>query len=294
MLHNQSVFTKTNNFALFIMAMLKVSELYIYPIKSLGGIKIDKAFVTDRGFQYDRRWMLIDKNNRFISQREHAEMALLTPHIDGEYLTVSAPDGTSINIPLHIDNQELITVSVWDDTCHAQLIDKAADDWFSSQLNLNVRLVFMPDKTLRFTDPKYTRDEQITSFSDAYPFMMIGQASLDDLNQRLEKPSPVNRFRPNIVFTGGIPYQEDTMNDFTINNIGFNGVKLCARCNIITIDQSTAISAKEPTKTLASYRARDNKIYFGQNLVHNRTGVISVGDEIYQLTQHFEDRFIII
>lgn len=273
--------------------MLKVSELYIYPVKSLGGIKVNKAVVTDRGFKYDRRWMLIDHNNRFISQREHALMALFTPHFNGDRLTISAPDSTSIDIPLHTDNPEFVTVSIWDDVCQAQLISKAADDWFSRHLNVDARLVFMPDKTQRFTDTEYTEPGHITSFSDAYPFMMIGQASLDDLNLRLEKPLPVNRFRPNIVFTGGIPYQEDTMDDFTINNISFKGVKLCARCNMITIDQSTALSAKEPTKTLAGYRARNNKIYFGQNLVHNMTGIISEGDEIYWLTKHFDERFIV-
>lgn len=273
--------------------MLKISELYIYPIKSLGGIRLNRALVTDRGFEYDRRWMLIDKSNRFISQREHAAMALLTPEIINSYLIISARDNTSINIPLNSGKQEFIAVNIWDDTCLAQLVDKAFDDWFSKQLGIDVRLVYMPDQTLRFTDPQYTKTGHITSFSDAYPFMMIGQASLDDLNERLDEQLPVNRFRPNIVFTGGQPYQEDRMNSFTINGIGFKGVKLCARCNIITIDQATAISAKEPTKTLATYRAKNKKIYFGQNLVHNGTGIISVEDEICLLTEHFEDRFIV-
>lgn len=273
--------------------MLKVSELYIYPIKSLGGIKLGTAAVTDRGFQYDRRWMLIDKNNRFISQREHAAMALLIPTIADQYINVSAPDNTSIKIPLNIGKQDLIEVGVWDDMCLAALVGRAFDDWFSKQLGMDVRLVFMPDETERFTDPEYTKAGHITSFSDAYPFMMIGQASLDDLNKRLDEQLPINRFRPNIVFTGGQPYQEDTMDGFTINDIGFNGVKLCARCNIITINQETAAPAKEPTKTLASYRAKNKKIYFGQNLVHHGTGIVSVGDEISLLTEHFEDRFII-
>lgn len=273
--------------------MLKISELYIYPIKSLAGIKLNSALVTDRGFQYDRRWMLIDKYNRFISQRQHAEMALLTPEIDDKYLRVSAGNNTSINISLHTDKQEFIMVTVWDDVCRAQLVDPTVDDWFSRQLNMDVRLVFMPDDTLRFTDPEYTPAGQIASFADAYPFMMIGQASLHDLNKKLDRQLPINRFRPNIVFTGGQPYQEDIMDNFTINNISFNGVKLCARCNIITIDQQTALSAKEPTKTLASYRRKNNQIYFGQNLVHSGTGIISVGDSINLLTQHIEERFII-
>lgn len=277
----------------YVCPMLKVSELYIYPIKSLAGIKLNRAVVTDRGFQYDRRWMLIDKNNRFISQREHAPMALLIPEIRDQYLTVSASNNTLVNIPLNTDNQNFIMVYIWDDVCRAQLVDPTIDDWFSQQLNMDVRLVFMPDETLRFTDPDYTPAGQIASFADAYPFMMIGQASLHDLNKKLDRQLPINRFRPNIVFTGGQPYQEDIMDNFTINNISFNGVKLCARCNIITIDQETALSAKEPTKTLASYRRKSNKIYFGQNLVHSGTGIISVGDSINLLTQHIEERFII-
>lgn len=273
--------------------MLKISELYIYPIKSLRGIKIDRAVVTDRGFQHDRRWMLIDSHNRFVSQREHAVMVLLIPQINEEHLIVSAPDGTSVKIPLHYENKQLVTVSVWDDTCQAQLIDEAIDNWFSKQLNMDVRLVFMPDETFRQTDPRYTNEDQITSFSDGYPFMMIGQASLDDLNNRLEKSLPMERFRPNIVFTGGEPYQEDLMDNITINGINFNGIKLCARCVMITIDQETAVAAKEPTKTLAKYRAKNKKIYFGQNLVHQGIGIITIGDELCQLTQHTEERFFV-
>lgn len=273
--------------------MLKVSQLYIYPVKSLAGISLNSAMVTDRGFKYDRRWMLIDKNNRFISQREHAAMALLVPNISEKYLTISAPDNTLINIPLTPENQKFIDVIIWDDTCLAQLVGQTFDDWFSKQLGQDVRLVFMPDETQRFTDTQYTEPGHVTSFSDAYPFMMIGQASLDDLNARLDEPLPVNRFRPNIVFTGGRPYLEDTMDSITINNINFRGVKLCARCNVVTIDQQKATSAKEPTRTLAGYRAKNKKIYFGQNLVHYGTGTIAVGDEICLLTEHFEDRFIV-
>jgi len=122
---------------------------------------------------------------------------------------------------------------------------------------------------------------------------MIGQASLDELNSHLEEPLPINRFRPNIVFTGGVPYQEDTMDKFIINNIHFNGVKLCARCNVTTINQEDASKGKEPLKTLAGYRSKNKKIYFGQNVVHTGVGVITVGDELKILSTHNEERFII-
>ncbi|PJJ79114.1 MOSC domain-containing protein [Mucilaginibacter auburnensis] len=272
--------------------MLTISQLYIYPIKSLAGIKLDTVEVTDRGFKHDRRWMLVDENNRFLSQREIAVMALIKSRITDHYLEVTYKD-SSIKIPLTPVKQEFITVLVWDDTCNAQLVDDDIDKWFSGVLGLNCRLVYMPDESLRNTDPQYTPEGYITSFADAYPFLMIGQASLNDLNSRLTQPIPMNRFRPNIVFKCAEPYQEDLINEFTINNIRFNGVKLCARCNIPTIDQDTAIAAKEPSKTMAGYRLKNKKIYFGQNLIHTGSGVISVGDELKVLSTHNEERFIV-
>jgi uncharacterized protein YcbX len=274
--------------------MFKISELYIYPVKSLGGIKLAKAIITDRGIKHDRRWMLIDPNNRFISQREFAKMALLKTDITDEYLTVTnTSDNSSINIPLTPVKNEVIQVTIWDDTCTGQLVSDDINAWFTNALGRDIRLVYMPDSTARFTEPAYSPADSITSFSDAYPFLLIGQSSLDDLNKRLNSQLPINRFRPNIVFTGGAPYQEDIMNSFTINNIAFNGVKLCARCIMITIDQTDASIGKEPTKTLASYRAKNNKIYFGQNLVHRGSGTISVGDELAVLSTHTDERFII-
>jgi uncharacterized protein YcbX len=273
--------------------MLQVSELYIYPIKSLKGIKVTEALVTDRGFKYDRRWMLVDANNRFISQRELPEMALLSVNIANDHLAVvNTVDNASIDIPFAPQKQAIITVYVWDDVCTGQLVNDAVDNWFTQQLGTNCRLVYMPDESIRFTDPQYSV-EDLTSFSDGYPFLLAGQASMDDLNKRLSMHLKIDRFRPNIVFKGGVPFQEDTINSFSINDIHFNGVKLCARCPIITIDQDTAVKGKEPAKTLASYRFKNNNVYFGQNLIHSGTGTIKIGDELVVLSLHSEERFII-
>lgn len=273
--------------------MLKISELYIYPIKSLGGISLQKAEVTDRGFKYDRRWVLIDNNNRFLSQREVANMALLKVGLGDNGLTVTnTTNADSLFIPFTLAKNEFLEVTIWDDACSAQLVSDEADDWFTQVLGLNCRLVYMPDDSHRPTDPRYA-DNNITSLSDGYPFMMIGQASLDELNSYLEEVLPMNRFRPNIVFTGGLPFQEDIMDEFTINNIHFNGVKLCARCNITTINQDDASKGKEPLKTLAGYRSKNKKIYFGQNVVHAGVGVVTVGDKLKVLSAHKEERFII-
>ncbi len=145
---------------------------------------------------------------------------------------------------------------------------------------MQCRLVYMPDATNRRVDKAYASYDEITSFSDAYPISLIGQLSLDDLNTRLQEPVPINRFRPNIVFTGGEPFEEDTMEEFSINDIKFSGVKLCARCVVTTINQDDGEKGNEPLKTLATYRMRNNKIYFGHNLLHKGSGVISVGDEL--------------
>ncbi|MEO5683093.1 MAG: MOSC N-terminal beta barrel domain-containing protein [Chitinophagaceae bacterium] len=262
--------------------MFTVSELYVYPIKSLGGIAVDSATLTSRGLQYDRRLMLVDEHNCFLTQREHPVMALLQPVItkDGLYVHHKNDAGTQLFIPEQPVSTETVMVTVWDDTCAGQLYNNGINKWFSQALGMQCKLVYMPDSSNREVDRMYARHNEITSFADGYPTLIIGQSSLDDLNTRLAVPVPMNRFRPNIVFTGGEPFVEDQLAAFTINGIDFTGVKPCARCVMTTIDQAAAVKSKEPLKTLATYRQKGSKILFGQNLLHSGEGVISVGDTI--------------
>jgi uncharacterized protein len=261
--------------------MLQVSQLFIYPIKSLGGIMLNTAEVTDRGLKYDRRWMLIDDNNRFISQREFAKMALLKVSIEADGLRVTYTlNQSSIFIPFHPQTNTIIQATVWDDTCEGTLVSPEVDQWLTQVLGMSSRLIYMTDASLRAVDPRYAREQEVTSFADAYPFLLIGQASLDELNSRLQNQIKMDRFRPNIVFTGGEPYAEDVMPHIRINDIDFYGVKRCARCVMITIDQQNAAKNVEPMKVLAGYRAQNNKIYFGQNLLHTGSGNINVGDTL--------------
>src|SRR5437762_3459551 len=137
--------------------MLKISQLFIYPIKSLGGISLQQAEVTDRGFKYDRRWMLVDYKNRFLTQRDFAVMALLKVSLANEGLLVTySVDGSNILIPFQPQKKETVEVVVWDDTCTGQLVNDEADAWFTQKLNMNCRLVYMPDDSHRPTDPRYT------------------------------------------------------------------------------------------------------------------------------------------
>ncbi len=273
--------------------MYTISQLFIYPIKSLGGFEVSSAQLTDRGLQYDRRFMLVDSSNNFLTQREHPVMSLLQTNIEGNELVIFHKKNAAdkISVPLQPVPAATVSVKVWDDECAAQYVNNGADEWLTKQLSMSCRLVYMPDGEKRLVDEQYAKNKEITSFSDGYPLLIIGQASLNDLNSRLEQPLPINRFRPNIVFTGGQPYDEDTMEHVKVNGIDMYGVKLCARCTMTTINQSTAKKAKEPLKTLAGYRMRNNKIYFGQNILYKQTGQLKVGNVIEAIKVKPHDLF---
>ncbi len=225
--------------------------------------------------------MLIDDDNRFMTQRDFSSLALLRVNINKEGLQVTHKHNKSIFIiPFLPQTNNFFPVEVWSDKCKAQQVSEEADKWFSEMLSFSCRLVFMPDNTRRKVDGRYAFNKEITSFADGYPMLLIGQSSLDDLNSRLKESISINRFRPNIVFTGGKPFEEDILEHFTINNINFYGVKLCARCVTTTINQENAIKGKEPLKTLATYRMHKNKIYFGQNILHHGEGIIKIDDLI--------------
>lgn len=263
-----------------------LTEIRIYPIKSLGGIALTESKVEPRGLQYDRRWMLVDDTGRYVSQREIPAMALLGTAVEPPYLTVCRKNNPleKVPIPLEVpmDELEKSEVQIWDDQCQARILPKEINEWFSDNLKQDLRLVYMPDTTRRWADGQYAPEGQHVSFADGYPFLIIGQASLDDLNSRLEQPLPMNRFRPNFVFTGGEPFEEDNWGEFEIGDVRFQGVKPCARCIIPTTDQETGERAAEPLKTLATFRKRNNKIYFGQNVVWmgGEKATLRVGEEI--------------
>ncbi len=267
--------------------MLTVSEIYIYPIKSLRGISLKSANVSDRGFEYDRRWMLVDGSGSFMTQREYPKMAFINVEMKQDGLNVyhRQKNIPSLFIPFKIKSVQKVTVPIWNDTCPANLLGREFDNWFTEALGVDCRLVYQPDETKRLVDKNFSKNNEIVSFADGYPFLMIGQSSLDDLNSRLDIPLPMNRFRPNIVFTGGKPFEEDNMKKFKIGNMFFYGVKPCSRCIITTTNQDTAERLAEPLKTLAAYRKFNNKVLFGVNLIHNGYGKINAGDYI-EIIEH--------
>ncbi|RNI29439.1 MOSC domain-containing protein [Rufibacter immobilis] len=264
------------------MSTLVLSEIYIYPIKSLGGISLTSAQVEERGLQYDRRWMLIDESGVFLTQRKFAEMALLQVSLapDGLLVTHKTKEVTPLLVPYETDSTRSTLVTVWDDICFAYIVSPQANAWFSEVLGVNCRLVYMPENSIRLIDPNYAKHNEKVSFSDGYPFLIIGQESLNDLNSRLEESIPINRFRPNFVFTGGLPYAEEQWKTFKMGEVLFYGAKPCGRCNVTTIDQNTAQAGQEPLKTLSEYRKQGSKVMFGMNLIGLSTGTVRVGDKI--------------
>ncbi|WP_025144414.1 MOSC domain-containing protein [Pedobacter jeongneungensis] len=259
-----------------------LSELHIYPIKSLGGISLEKAQLEEKGLQYDRRWMLVDEEGIFITQRKYFELALLAVNISKGRLIISHKTQTDqrISFDLQEDNGTQIPVVIWNDTTVGIEVNKAVSDWFSDFLKFKVKLVKMPVAEKRLVDPRYASNDEVVSFADGYPCLLIGQSSLDGLNEKLQSPIRMDRFRPNFVFTGGTPHIEDRFDTFYIGETLFSAVKPCARCVLITIDQQTGEKGQEPLRTLAGYRTIDKKIMFGQNLLHQKAGIISVGDEL--------------
>ena len=266
--------------------MLTLSEIYIYPIKSLGGIALKQSFAEDKGLKYDRRMMLVDETGKFITQKDYPQLALLKTGLsDNGFVVTDKRNSSSLTI-LHEQNTgNKIPVVIWEDICLAEKVSLEADHFFSDALSIKCSLVRMPESEKREVDKKkkHISESHLVSFADAYPFLIMGQSSFDDLNSRLQEPVPMDRFRTNFVFTGGEPYCEDNLDDFKIGDVEFFAAKPCARCVITTTDQQTARRNKEPLATLSKYRNFNNKVMFGMNAVCKSTGIVTAGDEIKKI-----------
>jgi uncharacterized protein len=270
----------------FLVKMLTISQLHIYPVKSLAGLSVPSSLVTDRGLQYDRRWMVVTPQNQFLTLRDYPKMALLRTALTDTHLLIESGQqpGQPLRVPVAVDEAELADVTIWNWTGPAKDAGREAAEWLSDHLGGACKLVFMPDQTRRPVDTTsgYHPAGKVTSFADAYPFLLLGEASMADLNTRLPEPMSLLRFRPNLVFAGGMPYQEDRIEAFCINGLSFTGLENCARCQIPNVDPVTGIPSpdRQPLKTLARYRTVNRNIIFGRNVVHSGTGRVSVGDEL--------------
>jgi uncharacterized protein len=267
------------------MTAITLTGIHIYPVKSLGGIALKQSQALARGLAYDRRFLVVNEKGDFYTQREHPKMATVWVDVEDGKLTLAAPDLDTVEVDLQPPPAPTRKVRVWSATVDAHSVSPEADKFLSDYLGSHCELVYMPDDSERAVNPKYGTPGSIVSFADAFPYLVISEESLADLNSRLEKKGtkalPMNRFRPNLVIKGCQPYEEDTWKEFRVGNAVFKAVKDCGRCQVTTTDQATGeVRGPEPLATLVTYRDSESGPLFGQNLIATTSGEIRVGDAV--------------
>jgi uncharacterized protein YcbX len=261
------------------MSDLELASIHRYPLKSARGHSVDSAVMDRFGLAGDRRWMLVDETGRFQSQRRLPAMARLGVEVmegglrlrwDTDAIEVAQPDprGTCV------------IAAVWEDTVVAPVVDDDVNAWISGRLGEPLRLVFCPDTALRGVEAGYAPSNQLVAFADGYPLLVVTQASLDALNERLEAPVPMDRFRPNLVIRGATPHAEDDWRRLRVGSAEVQLVKPCSRCAIPSIDQHSGARDPAINGALAAYRRRDGIIYFGVNAVAASGAAFHVGDAV--------------
>ncbi len=266
--------------------MIRVSGLFVYPVKSCAGISLESAAVGSTGFELDRQWMLVGDDGHFLSQREYPQLALVQTSVVGSKLRLDAKGCAGLEVNLEPEPGPSIRATVWKDDCPVLDEGREAASWFSDYLGAGARLVRLADDGARPLGTPSAQPGDRVSFADAYPFLLISEASLEGLNRRLSLPLPMDRFRPNIVVTGCGAHAEDRWRHARIGEVDFRVAKPCARCVITTTNQQTGELGNEPLRTLATYRLEDGKILFGQNLIHGGQGTVGVGDDVVVLAVH--------
>jgi len=263
---------------------MNVQSLFIYPVKSLAGIPVSHLALDDFGPSGDRRWMIVDANGKFATQRRLPRLALIGVALDGEAVNIQIPGQGEF--ALTPDNKQE-QVTVWRDQVLASAAQQMANEALSRFCGEPLRLVYMPETTFRRVDPERVADERRVGFADGFPFLVANSASLAELNGRLTQPVDMRRFRPNIVISGAEPWAEDNWRVLHVGDVGLRVVKPCSRCVLTTVNPDTGVKdpGTEPLKTLSGYRRTGDGVIFGQNAVHDGRGRIVVGDSVSIIEQ---------
>ena len=262
---------------------MKVAAIYRYPVKSLRGAALEHIFVERIGLSGDRRWMVVDANGQCQTIREHPVMTQIATEYTSDGLTLSHPSTGRVSAPVPGSSAAVRMVNVWGDNIEALEAGSETNDFLARTLGFPARLVYMSDPDSRAIDPQYANPDDRTSFADGFPLLLTTTSSLDDLNARLAHPVEMSRFRPNIVIEGAPAWAEDEWRIIAIAGIPFRIAKPCGRCVVITRDAMTGVQSdqSEPLRTLGQFRrSASGKVIFGQNLIPDATGTITVGDEV--------------
>ncbi len=261
--------------------MSSLTQLFTYPIKSTAGISLSESLLTALGLEYDRHWMLVDENNKFITQRKYSQMALIKPEFEKNSLSIVAPGMETLSVPLTTQNESPEKVIVWKDVCDGFNCGEDINQWFSEYLKVNVKLVAYDRNQPRATDPLYSKTDDVVSFADGFPLLITSTSSLNDLNSRLQTPVTMTHFRPNLVVDFPAAFAEDNWKRIRIGDLEFDAVKPCSRCILTTVDPLTGVRRQdgEPLKTLTNYRKQSSGVIFGMNLIPRSRGTLKVGDD---------------
>ena len=269
-----------------LTVMVQVTGLNIYPVKSCRGIALAQARLTETGFEHDREWLVITPEGRFLTQRERPQLAQIETALSNDQLILRKPKGADLTLPLNMTGHEL-EVTIWRDKAAAFDAGDEAAIWLTEHLGKPARLVRFDKRRKRASNAQWTGGlEALTQFADGYPWLLISQGSLDELNRRMTTPLPMNRFRPNIVVDGLPAFGEDSVDEFVSGDVRLKVVKPCDRCVITTTDQITGERmGEEPLRALKDFRFDRNMrgVLFGQNMI--LTG--GVGKEL-KVGQQFE------
>jgi len=271
------------------MSTITLSGLFVYPVKGARGISLERARTSPTGFEHDRRFMIVDRNGAFLTQREHTEIALIETAIEGDALVLRVEGRGAIQLPIRPEGPPDREVRVWDDTCRAVSLGAEAASFVSDHLGRAAELVYMPDEVVRRVDPAFTNRGERVGFADGYPYLLMSEGSLADLNARLTDAVPMDRFRANLVVRGAPPWAEDAWTSLSIGGVVFHSRKACSRCSVITVDQATGSRGQDPLATLSTFRARANRVYFGWNLVAEGEGEIRVGAPVTLLARSYDE-----
>ncbi|MYN40615.1 MOSC domain-containing protein [Duganella sp. FT109W] len=277
--------------------MPTLSAITLYPIKSCAGIALQEVTLTSLGLMteqiYDREWMVVDSHGACLTQREYPRMALITPTIKATTLELRAPGMLRLEIPLGLPDPASapsLTTHIWEDTVLAYDCDALTAEWFTKAIGVPCRLVRFHANAERAVSTKWTGGLQTsTMFSDGYPILVVGSASLDDLNQKLvaagRNALPMNRFRPNLVIDGIDAFEEDYADSYQLGEVVLKPVKPCPRCPMPSVDQATGEFGPDPMDIMQSYRAKpelEGALCFGMNaiLIAGEDQLVRVGQEI--------------
>lgn len=263
---------------------MRLGGLYRYPLKSGAAQAVSDIAVLPRGLAADRGWMVCDPQGRFITGRSHPRISLVQAQPLADGLQLHAPGMAMLHIP-DTSLADVWPVSIWKQSVQALVGNAAADAWLSAWLGTSVRLARLPETSHRPVDPRYGRTGDEVSLADGFPLLLLGQASVHALNQRLEHPVGALHFRPNLIIEGCEAHAEDSWHRLRIGEVDFEVVKACTRCIFVNVDPQTASPdpAGEPLRTLGTYRRSDKGIIFGQNLIPRSDGRLRIGDPVIRL-----------